>query len=238
MLVDELGLDWADPAVLFSELHRVYDLLMSTPSRPVDGFITSEQVLNVEVEPFTEGELQRVLKNTDAKTAPGPDGLTLNEVSRFHQPFLPSFSPTGWPSLCFPRTSRWPRVFIPKSRSATTGGDFRPITISSILLRIYTGALLRRFAQDHVFHDLQGGFGDDRRASSNIILQALMKARKQARQSFYSLSLDACCAPSAECRNCTTPSTWRAPCTKLASPRTGLAEPHHLLLHGMMEFLV
>ncbi|KAM7303676.1 hypothetical protein ISCGN_013618 [Ixodes scapularis] len=155
VLVDEMRLDWADPAVLLGELHRVYDLLMSTPSRPVDGFITSEPVLNVEVEPFTDGELQGVLKNTDAKTAAGPDSLTLKKVAK--------------------------TVFIPKSRSTTTGGDFRPITISSILLRIYTGALLRRFAQYHVFHNLQGGFGDDRSTSSNIIiLQALMKARKQA----------------------------------------------------------
>ncbi|KAG0445029.1 hypothetical protein HPB47_002802 [Ixodes persulcatus] len=40
----------------------------------------------------------------------------------------------------------------------------------------------------------------------------------------------ASCAPSAECRNSTAPPTWRAPCTRPASLRTGLAEPRHLLL--------
>lgn len=192
VLVDELRLDGADPAVLLGELHRVYDPLMSTPSRPVDGFITSDPVLNIEVEPFTDGEIRGVLKNTDTKTAPGPDGLTLKEVSKI-PPSILAIIFTNWLAFAtLPDELKVAKtVFIPKSRSATTGGDFRPITISSIILRLYTRALLRRFSQDHVFHELQGGFGDDRSASSNIIiLQALMKARKQARQSFYSLSLD------------------------------------------------
>ncbi|KAM7291923.1 hypothetical protein ISCGN_025221 [Ixodes scapularis] len=158
VLVDELRLDGADPAVLLGELHRVYNLLMSMPSRPVDGFITYDPVLNIEVEPFTDGELRGVLKNTDAKTAPGPDGLTLKEVSKI-PPAILAIIFTNWLAFTHFRTT----------------------------LR----ALLRRFSQDHVFHELQGGFGDDRSASSNIIiLQALIKARKQARQSFFSLSLD------------------------------------------------
>ncbi|CAN8031312.1 unnamed protein product [Ixodes persulcatus] len=61
VLVDELRLDGADPKLLLGELHRVYDPLMSTPSRPVDGFITSDPALHVEVEPFTDGELRGVL---------------------------------------------------------------------------------------------------------------------------------------------------------------------------------
>ncbi|KAM7301717.1 hypothetical protein ISCGN_017234 [Ixodes scapularis] len=115
---------------------------MSTPSRQVDTITSNVTALgDVMVEPFSEEEIKLVLKATHTRTAPGPDGLNLKEIRKVPAAVLDHLF-TNWLSFSsVPVELKVARtVFIPKFRKATVAGDFRPITISSLLLRLYTKA--------------------------------------------------------------------------------------------------
>ena len=88
--------------------------------------------------PITKGEVEKALKNTKASTAPGPDGrrreevaaLSLNKLEwAFNSLLLLKDVPQSW--------ARGRTTLIPKKPGAKEAGDFRPITITSLILRLY-----------------------------------------------------------------------------------------------------
>lgn len=103
----------------------------------------------------------------------------------------PTFSIIGWPLGICRGSSGPPELFIPKSPDASTAGELRPITISSLLVRTFSWLLLMRLQEDHSFHPLQSGFSNDRAAQSNLlILQGLMKDAQKNHRPFFAASLD------------------------------------------------
>lgn len=141
---------------------------------------------------FVEAEVAGALRCLQKSSAPGPDGLSVPELKKILAEILAHIF-NNW--LAFghlPGELRASRtVFIPKSPDASTAGELRPITISSLLVRTFSWLLLMRLQEDHSFHPLQSGFSNDRAAQSNLlILQGLMKDAKKNHRPFFAASLD------------------------------------------------
>lgn len=70
-------------------------------------------------------------------------------------------------------------------------GDFCPITVSPVLLHLFSKLVLSHLAEGNTSHKFQSGFSDDRSTSSNIlILQALMRLTKKSQRPLFAVSLD------------------------------------------------
>ena len=95
--------------------------------------------------PIKHDEILRALKNTKRSTAPGPDGRGLEEARglgaerlswAFNSCLHLKDVPESW---ALGRTT-----LIPKKPDAADPGDFRPITITSLLLRLFHKVIAAR----------------------------------------------------------------------------------------------
>lgn len=123
------------------------------------------------MEPFTAGEVSVAIKSTALMSAAGPDGITLDQRRKI-PPSIIAHIFNNWLTLeRIPEEMKMAKtVFIPNCQGAAAATDFRLITISPMIYRIFSRDLLRRFSEGHSFHPFQSGFGDDRQALSSLIL--------------------------------------------------------------------
>ncbi|MPC83772.1 Retrovirus-related Pol polyprotein from type-1 retrotransposable element R2 [Portunus trituberculatus] len=85
--------------------------------------------------PINEDEIKRALKTTKPSTAPGPDGRRREDVSALNVDQLDWAMNILLLLKDVPQTWAMGRTtLIPKTPEAKDPGDFRPITITSILL--------------------------------------------------------------------------------------------------------
>ncbi|XP_064464575.1 uncharacterized protein LOC135375868 [Ornithodoros turicata] len=70
------------PAVSLDELHEVYDPIFSAEPRPVDRDLFSEQRALVHFCQLTEVEVESAIRSMNAKSASGPDNVTLDDIKR------------------------------------------------------------------------------------------------------------------------------------------------------------
>ena len=127
--------------------------------------------------PIDEDEVISVVKTTKSSTAPGPDGRKIKDVRRLGVPRLTwAFNscmlykdvPQSWADG---RTT-----LIPKKPLASEPGDFRPITITSILLRLFNKVLSRRLMAAAPLPLQQKGFAPEEGVAANILLiQEILK---------------------------------------------------------------
>ncbi|KAL1476953.1 hypothetical protein MTO96_036115 [Rhipicephalus appendiculatus] len=126
-------------------------------------------------------------------SAPGSDGLTVRDPRKIPPDVLALITNNWLTHHHFPDDLRISRtVFIPKCSNASSPSELRPITISSVLVRLFSRLLLARLQSHYFFHPLQSGFSADRAAQSNLLLlQGLMKhAKRHNRCNFFAASLD------------------------------------------------
>ena len=121
--------------------------------------------------PITEDEIKRAIKTTKPSTAPGPDGRRREDVSAL------SLERLGWAYntilLLKDVPQSWARgrtTLIPKNPEAKEPGDFRPITITSLLLRIYHKILVARLMAAAPLPMEQKGFAPEEGVAANILL--------------------------------------------------------------------
>lgn len=127
-----------------------------------------------------------------ADSAPSPDGLTVREFKKIH-PAITALILNNWLSHHhLPDELRESRtVFIPKTSSAATFSQLRPIPISSVIVCLFTRLILSRVQETYSFKLLQNGFLGDRCAQSNLLLlQGVMRYCKQECKPFFYASLD------------------------------------------------
>lgn len=174
------------------DIHKTFDPIFADPSPSVGPMGVRPGSLPPDAPLFSEDEVARDLQLAHKGSAPGPDGLTVPELSKV-PPGILALIYNNWLSHGYlPNELRASRtVFIPKKPDATSASELCPITLSSLLVRLYSRLLLIRLQQSYSFHPLQGGFSPDRAAHLNLLLlQGLMGHAKRHKRPFYAAALD------------------------------------------------
>lgn len=108
--------------------------------------------------PITVDEVSRAIYDS-GDTAAGLDRLTISQLKTWHYPSLASYFNLLLVVGVAPVQLSTARVaFIPKTDCPTSPADFRPISISSVLLRTFHKILARRIVSTLEFSEFQYAF--------------------------------------------------------------------------------
>lgn len=160
---------------------------------PTDEPCPSEDLLDardVTVLPITEQEVQENMPKHSS--APGPDGLTVKEFKAIPRTFVVKlynlFLYWGRASM---KLGNARTIFIPKVEAASQPGEYRPISIGSVLLRTFHKILDKRLRQIVHLRDEQRAFKSTDGCFENImILSTLLKTSHAAGRSLYMANID------------------------------------------------
>lgn len=140
--------------------------------------------------PVTPGEIKRAMPAST--TSAGPDGLSARMLKKVPTDVLCRiFSLIMWcqelPSYLLDSTT----LLIPKKFGATLPSDFRPITISSVLIRAFHKVLASRLSQALVFDQRQRAFRPTDGCSDNtFLLDLVLRYHHNKHKHLYVASLD------------------------------------------------
>lgn len=191
VLADHLLIGDTNPCSL-SDLHKEFDRVFDSYSAPLSEPLVSSVVLDVNEGLFTEAEVAVAIRLLAAKSAPGPDNVSVTELLKIPPSILTHIFNNWLAFGLVPLEMKQSRtVFIPKKANPQGPGDFRPISVSPVLFRLFTKLLLCRLSASNSFHKFQSGFADDRSTSSNLlVLQGIMRTMKLKHKPFFCISLD------------------------------------------------
>ena len=129
--------------------------------------------------PITSEELSNAIKGTKHDTSPGPDGRSLEDLKQLDPAkLLWAFNsllhledvPTSW--------ARGKTTLIPKVNSLSQPGEYRPITVTSLLLRTYNKIIAGRLMKAAPLPPRQKEFAPEEGVAANLLLiQELIKER-------------------------------------------------------------
>ena len=132
-----------------------------------------------EPSPITPEELSTAIGGTKHDTSPGPDGRCLEDLKQLDPAkLLWAFNsilhfedvPTGW--------TKGKTTLIPKVNSPTQPGEYRPITVTSLLLRTFNKIIAARLMKAAPLPSRQKGFAPEEGVAANLLLiQELIKER-------------------------------------------------------------
>lgn len=133
--------------------------------------------------PVTLDEVEKA--KVDSTSAPGPDGVTAAEWKKIPNKFkVLLFN-------CFMKAGRLPdeltkarTVFLPKTKGGSLNpGDYRPITMSSVIVRQFHKVLARRLQFNYSFDTRQRAFLplDGTMENINVLSAALTDARRKGK---------------------------------------------------------
>lgn len=178
--------------VSLRDLHGVFDVIFSNPAPPPGNIYSSGRKISAEPSLFEWDEVEAAIRSLNQGSSPGPDGVRVRELKRVPTEILMHIINNFLTFQHIPDQLKISRsVFIPKKGSPECAEDYRPITISSVLVRLFSRLVLSRLSLGHSFHDLQGGFEGDRAAASNLLLlQGAMRLAKSEKRSFIAASID------------------------------------------------
>jgi hypothetical protein len=129
-------------------------------------------------------DIRQKLKRMKKDSAPGPDGVTKNMVQsmRAHPEFLAKVFNLVMLTDYFPSCWKVQKTsLIPKDRGSPLDvGNWRPITIGSLLSRAYTGLLEARLRTVTDIHQKQVGFMPINGCSANLYIfhECIRQAKK------------------------------------------------------------
>ena len=108
--------------------------------------------------PITTPEIKEQLKKTK-KSAPGLDGITVKQLKQTSVTYLVKLFNLWMLSGHLPNIFKRHRtILIPKKETITHPGDFRPIIISSVIVRLFHKILAARCLQHFKLNPLQRAF--------------------------------------------------------------------------------
>jgi hypothetical protein len=136
----------------------------------------------VENMPISVMEIVNTVKKM-GKTAPGPDGLKPTDISEHYLVLAVLFN-------IFQITAKIPKelivartILIPKSKNPESPSDYRPISISSVVTRVYHAILASRLEHKLVLNSRQKGFRRCDGVSENIhLLEAIIDMAKRGKK--------------------------------------------------------
>ncbi|KAL8620402.1 hypothetical protein ACOMHN_055483 [Nucella lapillus] len=187
------GTDEAKCGIPVKEVQEVYKGRFEQVSRTVDlgGFPSPKRRIETSDlqglrEPITPEEVRSALKSTKAMTAAGPDGVAACQLKAKagDGELLATVFNTWLTEQRIPQYLKESRsILLPKGKKdLNLIGNWRPLTISSILLRIYSKVLAKRLTAAVPLNPIQRGFipapgvGENTQLLARVIKQA--KARK------------------------------------------------------------
>jgi hypothetical protein len=95
--------------------------------------------------PVTLKEVKQIVQKLEKETSPGPDGVTAEQIKKMKSESLRLLFIVFQITEYSPRSLREGVVtLIPKKENPTTPGEFRPITVTSVILRAFHGVLAKR----------------------------------------------------------------------------------------------
>jgi hypothetical protein len=157
------------------ELKNIYSELWGTSGRT---FLPPSEAGTMKslVETFpaiTPEEVGKRISKIKPSSSPGPDGIRKNHLrDRKYYTVLAKFFNILMMTGVYPESWRRNRViFIPKrGKDTTLAGSWRPITIASMLARIYSGLLDGRLRGDTRLVSHQRGFTSFNGCHANLVI--------------------------------------------------------------------
>lgn len=143
------------------------------------------------MDPISTEDVKWCKAKTSLSTAPGPDGVTPKdfravpdeEVRDYYNLVLMSSSTRNW--------ARGRTTLLPKSDSPRTPGEYRPITVTSVVTRGLHKILAKRLADRMPTSARQKGFKAEEGVSANIlILKNLLSQAKKEQKSLFLAYID------------------------------------------------
>lgn len=142
--------------------------------------------------PISSPEIADSIKKM-GKTTGGPDGIDSTRLSRIPIVTLELLANLVLFSQYIPKPLRRSRtILIPKSNeNLELAGNWRPITITSILIRLVNRIIAQRLSNSITLDECQRGFTRlDGCFANNITMQSIIKERRKQGRPFTILSLD------------------------------------------------
>lgn len=145
--------------------------------------------------PFTGEEVLKAIRGTKPGTAPGPDGFSLADVVKLDKSgYLLAAMFNIWLILGrLPNELKANRsILLPKgSENLHDIGNWRPLTLSSVILRLYSRALAARLSDVVDLNPRQKGFTKGTNLAENIeLVKALCQRSKSQGEPLAVLFLD------------------------------------------------
>ena len=146
--------------------------------------------INTLYAPITEGEILEVIR-TSKSESPGPDGVRLTHVKAmpirkltllYNGMLFTGHTPTVLKAC---RT-----VLIPKSGELRSVHNWRPITISSVLLRVCNKVLGKRLGAIPINANQRGFRSVDGCLANNLILSAIIHEHRKRAAPYHIMTLD------------------------------------------------
>lgn len=169
-----------------------WSTLFSRPSPPeARSPIPLRDTLTVDG-PVQASEVEQAINNTKATTSPGPDGITLQDIKLLDKDLLCwAFNAILYYGQVPPTWASGKTILLPKVPEPNLPGEFRPITITSLLLRLYNKILSRRLMDEAPLPIQQKGFAPEEGVAANILLlNEIIKEAKCDRRSVYVAFID------------------------------------------------
>lgn len=171
----------------FGGVSQEVDLTRYPSAKPVDNFML--------MKPITVEEVQRAISASKRDSATGPDGVSLSALKDLDNTarLLTNIFNIWWYSKKVPEVVKQNRsILLPKgTENLHDINNWRPLTISSVILRLYTKVLARRATQHIHLNPRQRGFIDAPGCSENqLLLQRIIKQAKRNRKSLCVVLLD------------------------------------------------
>jgi hypothetical protein len=168
------------------EVKELYDALWGTrpPLRLTSPTSGPDICLDTFLNAITPDEVRRRVRRTKRSTAPGPDGVKRAHVAGVHKCkllaglynaiILAGSQPTEW------RTNR--TILIPKEgKDGAKVANYRPITISSFLSRLFWGIVDQRLRNVIKMNPRQKGFVAEAGCFANVqLLDELVPTMKRS----------------------------------------------------------
>lgn len=163
------------------------------PSQPtsVEGMVEGGKKWNVWYE-ITKEDIDLALRKTDSHTAPGPDRISTALIKYcprrvliklFNLFLLCGRIPAGLKGAT--------TVFIPKKGELLSPSNFRPLSMSSVILRLFNKILAKRVVMSTSFDYRQRAFLPMDGCCENIILlEAILDRAKRAKKNAFIAFLD------------------------------------------------
>ncbi|KAL8582146.1 hypothetical protein ACOMHN_004065 [Nucella lapillus] len=183
-------MDEAKCGVTVEEVQRVYQGRFEQVSKTVDLGLFPPPKRRMEAgdlqglcEPITPEEVRSARKSTKAMTAAGPDGVAAYKLKSKvgDGELLVTVFNTWLTDQTIPQYLKESRsILLPKGKKdLNLSGNWRPLTISSILLRLYSKVLAKRLTAAVPLNLIQRGFIPAPGVSENT--QLLARVIKQAK---------------------------------------------------------
>ena len=136
------------------------------------------------VEPITTAEISNTLKRMPKNTAAGPDRITIRQLLSCPLRTLAMTLNLWLLTGHIPSAMKHARTtLIPKSPEAATPDKFRPITVTSVVARLFSKILARRASTSCPLDPLQRAFLPADGAAENVtLLELKIQAAKEALQ--------------------------------------------------------